>query len=267
MIFITILISLLALSLGSFANSLIWRLANEKSFKGRSICPQCQKLIMWYDNIPLISFILLKGKCRYCQKKISWQYPIVELSLMLLFLLAWFRFLDFQLLNFEQILILIKSEAIWMLIRDFLALFLLIIILVFDWCYLLVPVNLLIISLPIFWLISILMGVVWWWPLLLSFGVALFFLLQYLITKKRGLGEGDIWLGAWLAFLLPIWSHLLVAILIAYLLGSLIGIILIVIKKKKWQSKLPLGVFLVIGTILAIFWGDLIYFSYWNFFL
>jgi prepilin signal peptidase PulO-like enzyme (type II secretory pathway) len=267
MIFITILICLLALSFGSFANSLIWRLAKNRSLKGRSICPLCQKKILWHDNIPLVSFIRLKGKCRYCQKKILWQYPLVELSLMLLFLFAWFKFLNYQFLDLELLTILGQSPAIWLLIRDFLALFILIIVFVFDWRYFLIPVNLLIFSFPIFWVLNILAGAIWWWPIILSLIITSFFLLQFLITKGKGLGEGDIWLGAWLAFLLPTWSELLVAILIAYLLGSLVGIVLVISKKKQWQSKLPLGTFLVIGTILSLFWGKLIWFSYWNFFL
>ncbi len=267
MIFTSFIIFILALSLGSFANSLIWRLATAKSFIGRSVCPNCQQTIAWYDNIPIFSFIFLKGRCRVCQQKITWQYPVVELTMALLFLLAWFKALDYQFLSLAELWPVLQAGAIWILLRDFLAIFLLIIVFVFDWRYFLIPINLLIISFPIFWCLNILAGVTWWWPLLAALVAAIFFLVQFLITKGRGLGEGDVWLGAFLGFLLPLWSELLVAILSAYLLGSLLAIILILSGQKQWQSKMPLGTFLAVGTLLALFWGDLIWSSYWNFFL
>ena len=81
-------IFLFGLIIGSFLNCLIWRLHQEESLGGRSYCPNCRHKLFWYDNIPLLSFILLCGRCRYCQKKISWQYPLVELAVAILFVLS-----------------------------------------------------------------------------------------------------------------------------------------------------------------------------------
>ena len=81
---------LLGLVIGSFLNVVVYRVIHGDSpLRGRSVCPKCGKKISWWDNIPLISFVLLRGKCRYCRKQISWQYPMLELLTGMLFL-WWF---------------------------------------------------------------------------------------------------------------------------------------------------------------------------------
>ncbi len=267
MYFIVLMIFLLGLSLGSYANSLIWRLASDVSFKGRSQCPKCRKKIVFFDNIPLFSFLILKGRCRNCKKKISWQYPIIELAMGIFFVLAFLNIFNFQILDLDLMWQVLQEGMIWILLRDLLAIFLLLIIFVFDWRYYLIPVNLLIIFVPFFWLFNILAGITWWWPLLSAVVVIAFFLAQYIITKKKGLGEGDIWLGGALAFLFPVYQELIIAILLAYFIGSVVGILFIILKKKKWQSKMPLGTFLVIGSIISLFFAKSIWQAYWNFFL
>lgn len=81
---------LFGLCIGSFLNCLAWRLYEGESLNGRSHCRSCQKMIAWYDNIPVLSFLLLRGKCRHCQDTISWQYPVVEAVTALLFVAAAF---------------------------------------------------------------------------------------------------------------------------------------------------------------------------------
>jgi prepilin signal peptidase PulO-like enzyme (type II secretory pathway) len=267
MYFIAFIIFLLGLSLGSFANSLIWRLANDISFKGFSQCPKCRQKLYFYDNIPLFSFLFLKGRCRFCSKNISWQYPLVEFIMGFLFLLIFLNAFEFQIVNLVDMWETLRSGLIWGLARDLLAVFLLTIIFIFDFKYLLIPVNLLLIFAPLFWLFNILDGTVWWWPLLAALGVGIFFLFQFLITKGKGLGEGDIWLGTTLGFLFPIYQELIVVILLSYFIGSLVGIFFIIFKKKNWQTKMPLGTFLVIASIFVIFFGENIWQIYWKFFL
>ncbi|HZJ41322.1 MAG TPA: prepilin peptidase, partial [Candidatus Saccharimonadales bacterium] len=80
--------ALIGLIVGSFLNCLVWRLYKEETILGRSYCPTCSKTIAWYDNVPLISFLLLRGRCRHCKLKISWQYPLVEFFTALLFVLS-----------------------------------------------------------------------------------------------------------------------------------------------------------------------------------
>ena len=89
---VLVVIFVFGLCAGSFINCLVWRLREKKTILGRSMCPKCKKQIAWYDNVPLLSFILLKGKCRSCHKKISWQYPLVELITAVLFLVIWQKY-------------------------------------------------------------------------------------------------------------------------------------------------------------------------------
>ena len=121
-----ILAAVIGLVIGSFLNCLIWRLYKDESLSGRSYCPHCRQTIAWYDNIPLLSFILLGGRCRRCQKTISWQYPLVELATAVLFVLTWQ--LDMTTQNFSL-----------QLLRDWLLIVTLIIIFVYDFRWQLVP--------------------------------------------------------------------------------------------------------------------------------
>ena len=105
-----LVIFVFGLMIGSFLNCVIYRLETGENFlKGRSYCPYCKHVLNWQDLIPILSFLILKGKCRYCQQKISLQYPIVEISTGLLFLLiSNFQFLisnfcyQFPISNFQS---------------------------------------------------------------------------------------------------------------------------------------------------------------------
>ena len=87
-VFIFMVVFLTGLVVGSFLNCVIYRLNTKESFLfSRSHCPKCHHILKWYDLIPILSFIIVKGKCRYCKKKISWQYPLVEIATGIVFLL------------------------------------------------------------------------------------------------------------------------------------------------------------------------------------
>ena len=89
-IFIVILLGLI---LGSFLGAFTYRFPKKIPFvKGRSFCPKCKKQIIWFDNIPLFSFLFLKGKCRHCKKKISFRYPLIEVISSIFFLLIYFNY-------------------------------------------------------------------------------------------------------------------------------------------------------------------------------
>lgn len=248
---------MLGLSLGSFANCLIWRLYKEESIIGRSYCPLCKNTLRWFHNIPLLSYIFLKGRCYFCHKKISWQYPLVELVVALLFVLFFWRLLDFKYLADESLWLILQKPSFYLyLIRDLVVVWVMTIIFVFDLRYYLIS-NFVVWPASIFFIIiNLFLGVIWW-QILLSMAVAVaFFGLQYLLTRGHGLGEGDIWLGALLGAIFPEWSLLITAILSAYLAGTIVGLTLIISGHKSWGSKLPLGVFLAIGAILALIWGE-----------
>lgn len=236
-------IFIFGLIIGSFLNCLIWRIYKEETLGGRSYCPKCRQLIAWYDNIPLLSFIILRGRCRHCQKSISWQYPLVELGTAILFLLT-FRTAIFQ---FAPLLSLVRA---WLIIAT------LIIIFVYDWRWQLIPLNVLWPLTALVFILNIFLGLDWRLDLFYGFLFAAFFWLQYLITRKKGIGEGDIWLGLFLGLAFPSLSQLLIIVLLAYGGGSLVGLILLAKKKKGWRSKIALGPFLAFGAIITLIWSE-----------
>lgn len=244
---------LLGLIIGSFLNCLIWRIYKNETIGGRSYCPKCRKQIAWYDNIPLLSFILLNGKCRHCQESISWQYPLVELATASLFLLS--------LLNVSQ-----WPEFSLLLIRDWLLIITFVIIFVYDLRWQLIPMTIVWPMSFVFLVLNILLGFSWLGILVSGLIAALFFLAQYFITRKKGLGEGDIWLGLLIGLSFPSWPQLFLIMIISYGLGSLVGLALLIAKEKKMKSKIALGPFLAIGAIITLIWGDRIINWYFRFF-
>lgn len=263
MLFFTSLVLLLGLAIGSFANCLIWRLYKEERIMGRSRCPLCASPIAWHDNIPVLSFIWLKGRCRHCRANISYQYPIVELVMAFLFLFFWFQVLNFQWLSLDSLLLVLQTADFYINISYlYLLSFVLLIIFVFDFRYYLVSTVLVWPATLVFLVFNILFGFTWYLILFSMLGAGLFFLLQFISTRGRGIGEGDIWLGVLLGAVFPQALYLIFSIFSAYILGSLTGIILIILGHKSWGSKLPLGVFLSSAAILTLILGefvDLIY--------
>jgi leader peptidase (prepilin peptidase) / N-methyltransferase len=236
-------IFLLGLILGSFLNCLIWRLYKGETVLGRSYCPKCKKQIKWYDNIPVVSFFILKRKCRFCEEKISWQYPLVEIVTGVLFSFSFY-------LNF------LVDFSIIKLILNFLLILILIIVFVFDWRWFLIPVQVLIFGGVVAFVLNLSLGFSVWQIFLSALVGAGFFALQYLITRGKGLGEGDIWLGAFLGLAFPALSHILALIFLAYIIGGLVAIILLILGSKKMGSKLPLGIFLSTSAIIVLFFGE-----------
>ena len=247
--FTIFIIFLFGLSIGSFVNCLVWRLHENKTILGRSICPHCKHQLAWYDNIPLLSFIFLRGKCRYCGEKISWQYPTVELITALLFVLAFF--IHFSGSNFL------------LLARDWFLISVMIIIFIYDLKYYLI---LDIISLPsilIMFIFNLLLGFNLLNLLISGIIGGSFFLIQFIISKGKWLGGGDIRLGLLMGVSLA-WPMSLFAILLAYVLGSLISVPLLILKKKSFKSEIPLGAFLAPATIITLFWGEVVLNWYLN---
>lgn len=231
------------LIIGSFLNCLIWRLYSEETVLGRSYCPKCRHQLSWYDNIPLLSFLFLGGKCRYCSKSISWQYPLVEFFIGLFFALAFF-------LNTLSGFSTIK------LIFDLFLISVLLIIFIFDLRWMLVPTKTIWISAIILVFLNLFLGFSLWQMFLTTLAGVSFFALQYFITKGKGLGEGDIWIGGLLGVAFPAWPGFILTLFLTYLIGGFVATILLVFNLKKLGSKLPLGVFLTLGALISLFFGD-----------
>lgn len=241
-------IFLIGASLGSFLNVVIDRLIKGESLKGRSHCDYCRKKIAWYDLIPVFSFFILKGKTRCCHKKLSWQYPIVEFFTGLIFLLIYFKFSELTSLLIywgliSCLIVIFVSDLKYQLISDYVLWAFGFFSLLFK--FLVIPAKA---GIQIFY--SQIIN-----DIFSSLIVSLPIFLIYFLSKERAMGLGDVYLVAIMGFLLG-WQKGFLALYIAVLLGGLIGIILIVLKKSKIKSKIAFGPFLVIGTIVMLFYGE-----------
>lgn len=222
-------------------NAVIYRLEQKKSLAGRSLCPHCKHSLAWVDLFPVLSFILLQGKCRYCKKKISWQYPLVELSTAVMFVLIFLQgSFVFWYLNLALLLYVASV---------------LIIIFVYDAKHYLIPDKILLPALAITFLYRLLHFYTF-----LNFAIAailasLFFLIIFLISKGKWMGFGDVKLALLLGLLLGL-QNVLVALFLAFLSGAVVGIVLLIFGKKNMKSELPFAPFLVAGTFLALLWGN-----------
>lgn len=260
-------IFLFGLIFGSFLDCLIYRLHEGKRLGGRSFCPDCQKQIDWHDNIPLLSYLLLWGRCRHCRKRISWEHPLVELSVGLLFVLAFlaeyktalssgYGNLMFDFFNWHYLIFLLRDFFVvfvmvmiflydlkWYLILDIITLPAAIVILIFD-------------AFMMFYGPANNISFINWQNLAISVIIGIgFFLLQFLVSRGKWIGGGDIRLGFLMGLILG-WPNILLGIMLAYVLGSVVGIYLLLAKKKEWSSKMPLGVFLSTATVVILLWGN-----------
>jgi prepilin signal peptidase PulO-like enzyme (type II secretory pathway) len=242
-----ILVIIFGLVIGSFLNVVIFRLAIKKTFIfGRSACPYCGKTIVWYDNIPLLSYLVLRGKCRHCHKNISLQYPLVELATAGIFLLLYLKF-GFSNQFFANVVF---------------CLFLLFIF-VYDLKYYLILDKVVIPAIIIALVFNLLLGhgfVNLFWGAIIG---GSFFALQFFLSGGKWVGDGDIRLGLLMGVLLG-WRYLLVALFLAYLIGAVFGVFLIISKKKEMSSAIPFGPFLTLATFITMLYGQPILSWYLN---
>lgn len=259
---------------------------------GRSKCPACGKKISWYDNIPLISFLALKGRCRHCNKKISWQYPLVEAgTAALIFLAVWINnmIVDVPTLYVFAADWLAVAEYLWSISYIFLVVGVLVVVFVYDWKYYLILDKFLLAGAVIAfsgavvadWQGGILenyameLGIISGvrevsMPLLSSAVVrgligALtaggFFFWIVWISRGKWMGWGDVKYALFMGFLLG-FPVILPGLFIAYLLGSIVGVALVFANRKKMSSEIPFGPFLCIGTYVCLLFGDRIVYWY-----
>ncbi len=227
------------LIIGSFLNVVIHRFKTKESVvKKRSYCPHCKKTLKNRDLIPVLSFLLLKGKCRSCKKPISIQYPLVELALALLFLAVYLRFgFSFNTLYF------------------FLIVIGLLLVFFFDLYYYIVP-DLLVIPGAV---VAFLGGhfILKLSLLNLIFGLLIgggFFLLLMLFTKGKGMGMGDVKLGIFAGLILG-FPNIVLAIFFTFVFGGIVAGVLLLTKKKKRTDIIPFAPFFTVAIILTIFFG------------
>lgn len=232
---------LLGLCVGSFLNVLIDRLPRGESVLwGRSHCDYCKKPLRWFELIPIVSFVLQAGRCRRCHKKLSWQYPLVELATAIGF--VWIAgVVATPWSNWSH-------WAYWVIFSSLLVIF------VSDLKYQIIPDSMVVTG--IVGVIGTIGGIGWIGEnILVGLGAAGFFFLLWLVTRGRGMGLGDVKLALLLGFLLG-YPTIIVGLYAAFLTGAATGVILMMTGKKTLKSTIAFGPFLIIGSVIALVWGE-----------
>ena len=278
---IYLIVFILGLAIGSFLNCIIYRLEKNEELTGRSYCPYCKHTLGWFDLFPVLSFLWLKGRCRYCHKKISIQYPIVEVSTGLLFLLILKQNIQtFDLNNWHGTYFQISAVIFNFinLLFLFYILSILIIIFFYDLKHYIIPDKVLFpaIIISFIYRFSNSFQIQFYEKFIdlanfkfefftignyifAAFFASGFFLLIYLISRGEWMGFGDVKLAILLGLILA-WPNILLGIFLAFFFGAIIGIALMILDLPSLpmglKSQIPFAPFLIAGTLVAIIWGQ-----------
>lgn len=249
------LLFVVGLFFGSFLNVLADRLSMGKTMGGRSMCDSCKHVLSWNDLIPIVSFVILRGKCRYCKAPFSVQYPLVELFTGVIFVMTWY-------FSLHSVLIPSDSYLLHSIHLGFAAV--LIVMLLADFRYQVIPdemqIALLILGVSKILYTSIVIGGVGLFVVSQTMGIHILYglsvmvplLLVFLITKGRGMGFGDVKLAFVMGLILGLLPGFL-ALYIGFVIGGIVGGILLLTKKGKRKTKIAFGPFLILGLYLMMF--------------
>jgi len=246
----------LGVSIGSFLNVLIDRLSQQKSIFGRSSCPHCQKTLSSSELIPIFSFIFLKGKCLGCKKPISLQYPLVEGLTGLLFVGVFWHLKNFFTPFFDFLTLFYQG---FFLFGALMIISALVVIFFSDLKYMLISQEVALVGIlgALFYQLTgdfflSLNG--FSFPRAVFWGIlsGLFFFLLVKFTKGKGMGIGDIKVGTLMGFFLGD-QRTILALFLSFFLGAIVGIGLILFKKKNLKSPVPFAPFLVFSTLFSFF--------------
>jgi leader peptidase (prepilin peptidase) / N-methyltransferase len=227
------------LVVGSFLNVVIARLpAGRSLWRPRSACPGCGATIAWYDNIPVLSFLALRARCRACGMPISWRYPVVEAVTAALWLVAYATFG------------LSASFAVAILLVS-----MLIAITGIDLAHQIIPDALTVPGIAVGFLISTLPGQVGWRDSLIGIAVGGGLFLVIIVASGGGMGGGDMKLAAMLGAFLG-WKVTLVSLFLAVLLGGALACGLLVSGRLRRKDPIPFGPFLAAGGVVGLLWGN-----------
>ena len=250
---VEVIVCLLGLCIGSFLNVCIYRLPLSKTIPkpSRSVCPDCGSIIRFYDNIPVVSYLLLKRRCRHCGFIIPFRYPLVEISSGL-----------FAFLILKQFGLSIDSFVYFVFIA------VLIVVTFIDLDHRIIPDVITLPGIPIFFGLAFLLPESDWvnsaLGILVGGGSLLTVAWVYaLLTGKEGMGGGDIKLLA-MAGALVGWQGVLFTIFVSSASGALIGIILMLRTRKGLKLAVPFGPFIALGAVVYIFFGPVLINWYFN---
>lgn len=242
MVLLLLLLFIIGACLGSFTNVLIDRLPRGKSiFFGRSKCEKCRKQIKSFDLIPLLSYLVLRGKCRYCHKKIPFRVFLVELFSGFLFTAVYFLLFTNWLTYFLLCAITLILLAIAIIDIDH--------GIIFD------PLLLVLGALSVFYILLTSPNS-FFFHILSGLIAFVFFLIIFLITRGRGIGFGDVKYAFFIGFLLT-FPQLIISFYASFLTGAVISIILVITGKKKMRGgTIPFGPFLSLGMFVSLLYGN-----------
>lgn len=254
--YFSFVIFLFGACIGSFLNVCIYRIPREESVvMPRSHCPHCNHLIAWYDNIPFLSYLALRARCRHCGARISMRYFLVEGLVATLFLLVWLTYgLD------------ARTPIYWLIVSG------LVLGTFVDFEHMIIPDRVtlggVVAGLVLSPLVPSLHRAATAWGGLkaaligMVLGAGILFLvgvLGKLVFCRDAMGMGDVKLLGGLGALLG-WRAVLFIIMTSSLLGSLVGVTMIVARRRQWQSRIPYGPYLALSAIIWILWG----FHWWD---
>jgi len=278
---------IIGVCLGSFTKVLADRSLTNRNFWGRSYCESCKRKLAWYDLFPILSYLFLKGKCHYCKKKLSPEYFLVEILMGLLIAGVFVKVLP---PNFLELNLVSWIAALLSVLMYSVIVITLVAVFVTDFKTGYIPDR---ITYPTLWIlfgliiisVSYRIGLLYFslknsdigkylippysnyfyshslelaapliYGSLMALLLGLFFFLLIVITRGRGMGGGDLKLGVFLglAFGFP---YSLVVLMLSFLLGSLFGVGLILLGRKKFGQTMPFGPFMSIAGLIVIFWG------------
>jgi leader peptidase (prepilin peptidase)/N-methyltransferase len=269
MIWVIVFIFVIGLVWGSFLNVVIFRMSHGSSpLAGRSICPKCKHKLAWYYNIPLLSFVFLKGKCAYCHKNIAIRYPLIEALTGVMF--VWWFLVGFNFFKLVGSPWSFIQPVFWLAVG-----MVMLSIFMTDLLYMVIPfgLNLLLFSLSLFYRVGLTgFGIMqpqdFFRAIMSGTTVCLLFLVIQAITrvvkKVDGFGLGDIYLAPSLGLLLG-WPKIIPGVFLSFVFGAFFGITLILLKKEKIGQYIPFGPFLILGTVTALVWGSKIWEWYLGF--
>jgi len=251
--------AIFGLAVGSFLNVCIYRIPRKGSVASpkRSYCPHCEHSLSALDNIPVFSYIFLRGKCRYCKGKISPRYMIVELLTAGLFVLMLRRSLALnQSLRYAALELATTCIFVGFLI----------VISFIDLEFTIIPNKIVYLGLPIGLLLAISAAVfrkdadlILSRVLGAAIGAGIIILIAVVgsaVFRKEAMGGGDVKLMAMIGIYLGWWPHILITLIAASLFGSIVGVSLILVRRKKMGSAIPFGPFLALGALLSLLYGE-----------
>jgi leader peptidase (prepilin peptidase) / N-methyltransferase len=238
-------ILLVGLLLGSFFNVVGLRIPKGESIvKPRSHCPSCKRKLTAWELIPVVSYVIQGGKCRGCGIKISPVYPLIELATAILFTIS-------------PLLVGWSKELVvsWTLIS------LLVIIVISDIHYMIIPDKVLLFFAVIFIMERIFIPLTPWWDSLVGAMIGFLLLLLIAFLSKGGMGGGDIKLFALLGFVLG-WEMVVLTFFLSTLYGTVFGLIGVAIGKVRRGEPMPFGPYIALGTLTVYFFGQTIVDTY-----